>query len=75
MERSDEKYQSNKDRRRKVAEAAAKYKVKNPLDMAQTVEKLEKQMLEHAANLEFEQAAALRDTISELKDAMLKPAV
>jgi excinuclease ABC subunit B len=75
MERNDEKYQANKDRRRKVAEAAAKYKVKNPLDLAGTVVKLEKQMLEHAANLEFEQAAALRDTINELKDALLKAPV
>ena len=58
-----------------MAEAAAEYKVHNPQDMAATIKKLEKEMMQHATNLEFEQAAAVRDTITELKEAMLKPAL
>ncbi|MCP3674459.1 MAG: hypothetical protein GY829_08330, partial [Gammaproteobacteria bacterium] len=64
---------SNKDRRRKVAEAAAKYDVHSPTEMAKTVTMLEKKMYEHAKNLEFEDAAAVRDTIEQLREAMLKP--
>jgi len=32
---------------------------------------LEKQMLEHAQNLEFEQAAQLRDQVQQLRDHAL----
>ena len=72
MERSGENFKSGKDRRRKVAEAAAKYEVHNPKEMAKVVSKLEKDMYKHAKNLEFEQAAELRDTIGQLRDAILK---
>jgi len=73
MERSGESFQGNKDRRRKVAEAAAKYDVHNPAEMVKAISKLEKQMYKHAKDLEFEEAAAVRDTIEQLRDGMLKP--
>ncbi len=36
-------------------------------DVAKEIKRLEKQMLEHARNLEFEQAARLRDQLAQLK--------
>lgn len=36
------------------------------------IEKLRKQMLQHAANLEFEQAASIRDEIHQLNQILLK---
>ncbi len=40
--------------------------------LTQTIAELEHQMLEHAKNLEFEQAAALRDRVHHLRQALLK---
>ena len=40
-------------------------------DLAKTLQRLEKQMLEHARNLEFEQAARVRDQLALLKDRVL----
>ncbi len=37
-------------------------------DVAREIKRLEKQMLEHARNLEFEQAARVRDQLTRLKD-------
>ncbi len=37
-------------------------------DLAREIKRLEKQMLEHARNLEFEQAARVRDQLARLKD-------
>ena len=37
-------------------------------DMAREIKRLEKQMLEHARNLEFEKAARVRDQLTRLKD-------
>lgn len=39
--------------------------------LAQELQKLEKKMLEHAKNLEFEQAAQVRDTLNQLKEQAL----
>ncbi len=36
-------------------------------DVAREIKRLEKQMMEHARNLEFEQAASVRDQLSRLK--------
>ena len=72
MQHGGNKYKSNKARRQKVADIAKDYKVKDTQDMATTIEKLEKQMFEHAKNLEFEEAASVRDTIEELKSQVLK---
>ncbi|QHI97206.1 excinuclease ABC subunit UvrB [Xylophilus rhododendri] len=40
-------------------------------DLAREIKRLEKQMLEHARNLEFEKAARLRDQLSRLKERAL----
>ncbi len=37
-------------------------------DIAREIKRLEKRMLEHARNLEFEQAARVRDELAHLKD-------
>ena len=37
-------------------------------DLAREIKRLEKLMLEHARNLEFEQAARVRDQLARLKD-------
>ena len=43
-----------------------------PEAMAATIKKLEAKMMEHSRNLEFEQAAAVRDEIILLRDRVLK---
>jgi excinuclease ABC subunit B len=40
-----------------------------PAALARKIDQLEAQMLEHAKNLEFEEAAQLRDQLSEIKQA------
>ncbi|MFN7096533.1 MAG: UvrB/UvrC motif-containing protein, partial [Gammaproteobacteria bacterium] len=54
----------------KVAEAAAKYETLSPQAMGKQIQQLEKQMQEHARNLEFEKAAQLRDEIRRLQAAI-----
>lgn len=39
--------------------------------LAREIRRLEKQMMDHARNLEFEQAAAVRDTLNRLKEKAL----
>jgi len=43
----------------------------DPKALGRMLEKLENQMLEHARNLEFEEAAAMRDRIQEIKQERL----
>jgi excinuclease ABC subunit B len=43
----------------------------DPRALGRLLEKLEAQMLEHARNLEFEEAAALRDRIKEIRGERL----
>lgn len=43
-----------------------------PADLTRQISKLETQMYEHAKNLAFEEAAATRDLIAELKNQLLK---
>jgi excinuclease ABC subunit B len=50
-----------------VAEEAEHYASMNPSQLGRELEKLEKQMYQHAQNLEFEKAATLRDKISALE--------
>ena len=40
-------------------------------DLSKEIKRLEKQMLDHARNLEFEQAARVRDQLARLKDRVL----
>ncbi len=51
----------------RVAEDAAEYGQLSPDALGKVLAKMEKQMLAHAKNLEFEQAAALRDKIQAIK--------
>ncbi|WBA83668.1 excinuclease ABC subunit UvrB [Endozoicomonas sp. GU-1] len=56
-----------------VAEPATEYQVPMTPDvMAATIKKLEAKMMEHSRNLEFEQAAAVRDEIVLLREQVLK---
>ncbi|TNF38237.1 MAG: excinuclease ABC subunit UvrB [Gammaproteobacteria bacterium] len=55
----------------KVAEHAGEYAHMNPEQASHEIDRLEKRMYEHARNLEFEEAAALRDKIDELKKLAL----
>jgi excinuclease ABC subunit B len=63
---------SNLSKERKVAEQAAKYKVKTPAQAAKTIKELEQKMLDAAKDLEFEKAAKLRDEIGFLRENLFK---
>jgi excinuclease ABC subunit B len=56
---------------RKVADSKAKYEVVTPEQAAKQIKKLEQEMHKAAKNLEFEQAAKLRDRIHELRQLEL----
>ncbi|MEN1970951.1 excinuclease ABC subunit UvrB [Luteimonas sp. MJ204] len=56
---------------RQVAEAADDYARLEPAKAAARLKALEQQMYQHARDLEFEEAAAVRDRIHQLKEAML----
>ena len=53
-----------------AAQEGAKYDAMSEKQMAATLKKLEKQMLDHAKNLEFEQAAKVRDQLKTLKQKL-----
>ncbi|MGL5527170.1 MAG: excinuclease ABC subunit UvrB [Plesiomonas shigelloides] len=67
---------SNKGRQkskgRKVAESEASYQVHSPAEVEQKMRELEQQMYQHAQNLEFEEAAAIRDQLQALREAFIK---
>jgi excinuclease ABC subunit B len=50
-----------------AAEAQARYETMSEKQLAKEIKQLEKQMIEHARNLEFEKAAEARDRLAELK--------
>jgi excinuclease ABC subunit B len=54
-----------------VAEKQAEYAAMSPAELSRTLTKLERQMQEHAKNLEFEQAAAIRDQIKHIQEGLL----
>jgi len=54
-------------KRRRIAEDGADYDKMSPEQLMKRAAKLEKQMLKHARDLEFEQAARLRDEIHRLR--------
>ena len=57
---------------RQVAEAEAFYHPESPEALAKRIKQLEGQMYDHARNLEFEQAAALRDQIQQLHEQLFR---
>ena len=63
-----EKAGKEADRLAQGAMARARIEDMSEKDIAREIKRLEKQMLEHARNLEFEQAARVRDQLSTLKD-------
>ncbi len=52
---------------RKAAQDEARYEAMSEKQLAREIRALDKQMLEHARNLEFEKAAKARDELAELK--------
>jgi excinuclease ABC subunit B len=60
-------YESDSTADRKAAEEEARYATMSERQLAREIRNLEKKMLEHAKNLEFEQAAAARDRLAEIK--------
>ena len=60
-----------KDKSEKVAETRAAYSAEvanlSPAALSRKLKQLEAQMHEHAKNLEFEEAAAMRDQLTEIK--------
>ena len=54
-----------------VAELAADYKAMSPKQLGKKLKQLEEAMYQHAKNLEFEQAAKIRDEIKALQEEML----
>jgi len=52
----------------KGAEEAARVEAMSEKDLGKRIKALERQMLEHARNLEFEQAARVRDQLSVLRE-------
>lgn len=55
----------------RVAEPKAKRYHTDAAQLSHDIDKLEKQMHEHARNLEFEQAAALRDEVKRLRELLI----
>ena len=53
-----------------IAEEYEKYSAKTPEEAMKEIKKLEKQMYKHARNLEFEEAAKVRDKIEEINEVM-----
>ena len=55
----------------KVAEEKGRYAKLSPDDLTKRIEEMEKRMFQHARDLEFEQAAQLRDEIESLRKGLL----
>ena len=53
----------------KVAEVEAEYGALSPQQMAKRIRELEQRMYQHAKELEFEEAARLRDQLRELRES------
>ena len=54
--------------RKRIAEDATAYESLTPEQVLQKAQKLEKKMLKHARDLEFEEAARLRDQIHRMRE-------
>ena len=60
-------YPAPRGARRRVAEDSIPYASMSPEQLMKKAAKLEKQMLRHARDLEFEEAARLRDEIQRIR--------
>ncbi|EKP0298129.1 excinuclease ABC subunit UvrB [Aeromonas veronii] len=56
---------------RKAAEPQGEYHVRSASEIAKEIKRMEEQMFQHARDLEFEQAAALRDQIQRLRSELI----
>ena len=72
MEGAHDDHTTRGRRAARVAEAEARYADVTPENLGRAIAELEKQMFTHAELLEFEEAAQVRDEISQLKDRVLK---
>lgn len=54
--------------KKRVAEKKGEYEVRSLADSVEMIETLEKEMLDHAKNLEFEKAAEVRDRIEKIRE-------
>ncbi|HHQ4924643.1 TPA: excinuclease ABC subunit UvrB [Aeromonas veronii] len=57
---------------RKAAEPQGEYHVRSASEIAKEIKQMEEQMFQHARDLEFEQAAALRDQIQQLRSELIE---
>ncbi|WP_421307462.1 excinuclease ABC subunit UvrB [Aeromonas veronii] len=57
---------------RKAAEPQGEYHVRSTSEIAKEIKRMEEQMFQHARDLEFEQAAALRDQIQRLRSELIE---
>jgi excinuclease ABC subunit B len=65
---------SNARQRTQIAEEAAEYTRLSPQQLTKCLRQLEQQMYKHAQNLEFEEAAQLRDKVKEIKSRIFNEA-
>ncbi|MCF5849723.1 excinuclease ABC subunit UvrB [Aeromonas veronii] len=56
----------------KAAEPQGEYHVRSASEIAKEIKRMEEQMFQHARDLEFEQAAALRDQIQRLRSELIE---
>ena len=62
---------TQRDMMKNVAEEGAKYKAMTPAQMAKKVAQLEVKMYQHSRDLEFEEAAKVRDEVNRLQNHMV----
>ncbi len=55
-----------------AAEERREYQIMTPHELEKTIQALEKQMRQHAKDLEFEEAAKLRDKVHKLREQFVK---
>ncbi|HHC5060290.1 excinuclease ABC subunit UvrB [Aeromonas veronii] len=57
---------------RKAAEPQGEYHARSASEIAKEIKRMEEQMFQHARDLEFEQAAALRDQVQRLRSELIE---
>ncbi|MGL5811886.1 MAG: excinuclease ABC subunit UvrB [Aeromonas sp.] len=57
---------------RKAAEPQGEYHARSASEIAKEIKRMEEQMFQHARDLEFEQAAAMRDQIQRLRSELIE---